>query len=117
MAPGGGQAASSANSCKVRKMAIATTLPIPFFSFQNLYDILLSGRVRIKYHCNERRENGKRNGGDDANDERLFLPDPNYQANQEEDYAACYDWKPRKESVGDECVDNARKQPFGFRLR
>ena len=85
------QAASLANSCKIKMVAIATTLPFPFFSFQDLYDVLFSGRVRTKDHCNERHENGKRNSEDDANDERLFLPDANYQANQEKDHATSYD--------------------------
>jgi len=63
-----GHAASSTNSCKISMVAMATTLPIPLFSFQNLYDVLLSGRVRVKEHSNEGHENGKRNSEDDAND-------------------------------------------------
>ena len=75
----------------INMVAIAITLPIPFFSFQNVYDVLLSGRMRIKYHSNEGHENGKRNSEDDANDKRLSLPDANYQANQETDHATSYD--------------------------
>ena len=82
---------SSTISCKISKVAITLTLPIPFFSFQNLYDGLPSAVVRNKDHCNEWYENGKRNSEDDANDERLFLPDENYQANQEKYHARSYD--------------------------
>ena len=96
---------------------MATTLPIPLFSFQNLYDVLPSVRVRMKEHSNERHENGKRNSEDDANEERLFLPDQNYQANEEKDHTTSYDCEPRKERIGDGFVDNARKHSFGFTLR
>ena len=72
-------------------VVIATRLPIPFISFQNVYDVLLSGGVRIKDHCNEGHENGKRNSEDDANDERLCLPNTNHQANQETNHATSYD--------------------------
>ena len=95
----------------------ATTLPLPYVSSQNLYDVLLSVRVRIKDHWNERYENGKRNSEDDADDERLFIPDVNYQANQEKDHATSYDPEPRKERMGDACVDNLGKYPFIFSLR
>ena len=76
-----GHVASSTNSCKISKVAIAATLRIPFFSFQNLYAVLPSGGVNNKDHCNEWHENGQRKSEDDANEERLFLPDANHQAN------------------------------------
>ena len=77
-------------------VAIATTLPIPFSSFQNLYDVRPSGGVRNKDHCNEWHENGKRKSEDDANEERLFLPDVNHQTNQEKNHARSYNYEPRK---------------------
>ena len=98
-------------------VAIATTLPFPYFSFQNLYDVLLSGRVRNKDHRNEGYEKDKRNSEDDASDERLFFPDVNYQASQEKDYAKSYDYQPRKEGMGNGFLDNTRKYSFIFTLR